>query len=609
MKPPHGAQSVARRGVRLIVRSLRAHPGPHTLAMLGATGFVVATVASAWVLGWITDEVIVGSDEGQADRRELGLAAAAVIGLSLASGVSVVMRRWFLVMATLRTQRDWRRQLLHRYVDLPVSFHLQRSAGELLAHADADLETATMVLQPLAFALSVVLLVIAALAAMLAVHPLLALIAAVLFPVLAVMSRIYTRVIEAPSAEVQRRVGEVSAVAHESFDGAEVVKTLGREPFEVERLTAASQRLRAERIRVGRVRGTFEPLIDALPTVGTIALLVTGAWLVDRGSASPGDLVLAATLFSLLAMPLRIVGFFLEEMPRSVVSLERVDGVLDLPVERRVAERTLPEGPLSLEIEGLAVTHAGRRVLDGVSLSVAPGETVALVGATGSGKSTLLEAVAGLVEPEEGRIRLSGIGVDRIDPVELSNAVALVFQETFLFADTLLENVTLQGGASDAGVYGASDGETPTAGAAVSGDRVRAALESAAADEFIDALTHRTATVVGERGVTLSGGQRQRVALARALIRNPGLLMLDDATSAIDPVVEGRILANLRRGLATTAIVVAHRVSAIELADRVAFLRDGRIAATGSHSELLSRRDYRSLVRAYETSGAAGGLR
>jgi len=600
---------VARRGVRLIVRSLRAHPGPHALAMLGATGFVVATVASAWVLGWITDEVIVGSDEGQADRRELGLAAAAVIGLSVASGVSVVMRRWFLVMATFRTQRDWRRQLLHRYVDLPLSFHLQRSAGELLAHADADLETATMVLQPLAFALSVVLLVIAALAALLAVHPLLALIAAVLFPVLAVMSRIYTRVVEAPSAEVQRRVGEVSAVAHESFDGAEVVKTLGREPFEVERLTAASQRLRAERIRVGRVRGTFEPLIDALPTVGTIALLVTGAWLVDRGSASPGDLVLAATLFSLLAMPLRIVGFFLEEMPRSVVSLERVDGVLDLPVEeRRVAERTLPEGPLSLEIEGLAVTHAGRRVLDGVSLSVAPGETVALVGATGSGKSTLLEAVAGLVETEEGRIRLSGIGVDRIDPVELSNAVALVFQETFLFADTLLENVTLQGGASGVGVYGASDGETPTAGAAVSGDRVRAALESAAADEFIDALKHRTATVVGERGVTLSGGQRQRVALARALIRNPGLLMLDDATSAIDPVVEGRILANLRRGLATTAIVVAHRVSAIELADRVAFLRDGRIVATGSHAELLSRRDYRSLVRAYETSGATGGL-
>ncbi len=603
---------MARRGVRLIMRSLRAHPGPHALAMLGATGFVVATVASAWVLGWITDEVIVGSDASRADRRELGLAAAAVIGLSLASGVSVVMRRWFLVMATLRTQRDWRRQLLHRYIDLPLSFHQQRSAGELLAHADADLETATMVLQPLAFALSVVLLVIAALAALLAVHPLLALIAAVLFPVLAVMSRIYTRVVEAPSAEVQRRVGQVSAVAHESFDGAEVVKTLGREPFEVERLTAASQRLRAERIRVGRVRGTFEPLIDALPTVGTIALLATGAWLVDRGSASPGDLVLAATLFSLLAMPLRIVGFFLEEMPRSVVSLERVDGVLDLPVERRVAEQTLPEGPLSLEIEALAVTFAGRRVLDGVSLSVAAGETVALVGATGSGKSTLLEAVAGLIEPDGGRIRLSGIEVNRIDPVELSNAVALVFQETFLFADTLLENVTLQGadtGVSDVGAYGAAGSETPTAGAAVAGDRVRAALESAAADEFIDALTHRTATVVGERGVTLSGGQRQRVALARALIRNPGLLMLDDATSAIDPVVEGRILANLRRGLATTAIVVAHRVSAIELADRVAFLRDGRIVATGSHAELLSRRDYRSLVRAYETSGTAGGPR
>ena len=310
-------QSMARRGFRLIMRSVRAHPGPHALAMVGALGFVVATVGSAWLLGWITDEVIVA--EGT-QRSGAVVAAVAVIGVALASGVSVVLRRWYLAMAELRTQRDWRRSLLHRYLDLPMDFHRRRSPGELLAPADADVNSATMVLKPLAFAVSVMVLVLVTLAVLLTAHPLMALIAAVLFPALAVISRVYTRRVEGPSAEVQRRVGEVSAVAHESFDGAVVVKTLGREPFEVKRMLAASERLRTERVRVGRMRGTFEPVIDALPTAGAIVLLLVGAWLVDRGSATPGDLVLATTLFSLLAMPLLIVGFFLEEMPRSVVS-------------------------------------------------------------------------------------------------------------------------------------------------------------------------------------------------------------------------------------------------------------------------------------------------
>ena len=448
MQPPvsAGAGSVFRRSVRLIVRSLRAHFALHALAMLGATGFVAASVGGAWLLGWVTDRVVLGMADGATDGADLGLAAVAIIGVSAASGVSVVMRRLLLAMAVQRTQRDWRRQLLHQYVDLPLSVLRRRRVGELLAHADSDLETAVMVLHPLAFVLSVVLLVVAALAVLLSVHPALALIAAVLFPVLAAVSRVYTRMVEAPSAEVQRRVGEVSAAAHESFDGAQVVKTLGRERLEVERLRAAAARLRDERMRVGRLRGTFEPLVDALPTAGTIALLLAGAWLVDRGSVSPGGLVVSVTLFSLLSMPLRIVGFFLEGMPRSVVSLERVDGILNLPVERSPGARELPPGPLSLEIKDLVVDFDGHRVLDGVSLAVEPGETVAVVGSTGSGKSTLLEAVAGLVEAESGSVRLCGVPLEEIDADGLRASVALVFQDAFLFADTIAENVGMRSG-------------------------------------------------------------------------------------------------------------------------------------------------------------------
>ena len=574
---------LARRGYRLIMRSVRAHPFSHGLALVGALGFVATTVGTAWLLGWITDNVIIATED---ERTGPAVAAALVIGVSVASGISVLMRRWFLAMAELRTQRDWRRALLHRYIDLPMDFHRERDPGELLAHADSDVNTATMVLKPLAFAVSVVVLVVVTMAALFAAHPLLALIAAVVFPALAAISRIYIRRVEAPSAEVQRRVGEVSEVAHESFDGAVVVKTLGREPIEVERMRVASERLREERIRVGRMRGTFEPAIDALPTAGAIALLLVGAWLVGRGSATPGDLVLAATLFSLLAMPLFIVGFFLEEMPRSVVSLERVDRVLDRPVvvPAPAADRLLPEGPLRLNIENLAVGYGSRLVLDGVSLQVRAGETVALVGATGSGKSTLLETVVGLNDVAGGSIRLSGVDLGLVGRGELHEAVALVFQEAFLFADSVVDNVDLQWGAGQADVA--------------------AALDSAAAGTFVDALPDADATVMGERGVTLSGGQRQRVALARALVRSPRLLMLDDATSAVDPVVESEILANLRADLHTTMLVVAHRLSTIELADRVAYLAGGKIVATGTHDELLAIDDYRSLVSAYEQAAA-----
>jgi ABC-type multidrug transport system fused ATPase/permease subunit len=463
-----------------------------------------------------------------------------------------------------------------------LRFHRERPAGELLAHADTDVATSTMVLRPMAFAASVVLLVIVAMISLFLVHPLLALVAAVLFPVLALMNRVYTRRVEAPSAEVQRRVGIVSSVAHESFDGAMVVKTLGREAAEVQRMWTASDQLRAERIRVGRLRASFEPAIDALPNLGIIALLLVGSWLVSRGSATPGDLLLATTLFTLLGMPLRVVGFFLEELPRSVVSLDRVDRVLELDVDQAYGAEELEDQPLAVAVEDLVVELDGQRILNGVNMRVEPGETVALVGSTGSGKTTILEAIAGLIDIESGRVTIGDRPLDEIDNRELRSALAMVFQEAFLFADSIDENVSL-GASTDVGA-------------------VTAALSIAHADGFVGEMAEGPDTVVGERGVTLSGGQRQRVALARALARTPRLLLLDDATSAVDPTVESQILGSLKQGLATTLILVAHRTSTILLADRIVFVAGGRVVAAGSHEELLERDDYRALVTAYETS-------
>ena len=550
--------------------------------------FVFAAVGGAWVLRGVTDELIVPAlDDGAltgtgsgggVSANSVWLAMAALIGVSFLRGLSVVTRRFFLSMAEFRTQRDWRRGLLWHYLDVPLRFHRSKPTGELLAHADIDVQMATVVLKPLAFSVSVVLLVLVSIISIALVHPLLALIAAILFPALVVVSQKYTSLVEEPAALAQQRVGDVSAIAHESFDGAVIVKTLGREAAEVERMLKASDRLREWRVRVGRLRANFEPVIDSLPNIGIILMILVGTWLVSRGEASEGDLVLAATLFGLLATPLRVLGFFLEELPRSVVSLERVDRVMAHPLQDRSGTATLPDGPLGVVVDELTVTYDRSEAVSKMSFVVDRGETLALVGPTGSGKSTLLESIAGLLEPSGGSISIGGIVVEDLAPEELSRGVALAFQEAFLFASSISENVAM----------------------GRSGVDIDGSLWLAEADKFVAALPSGSATVVGERGQTLSGGQRQRVALARALARSPQLLLLDDATSAVDPVVEARILDNLGHHLDTTVIVVAHRISTILLADRVAYIEAGRVVAVGRHEDLLEREDYRSLVMSYE---------
>jgi ATP-binding cassette subfamily B protein len=578
--------SVTRRGLRLLWASVRAQPRPFAISVTGAFLFSVMAVGGTVVLGRVTDDVLAPAFDEGVDRGTVLWGAAALIAASLFRMLGVVLRRYFGQMAQRRMQVHWFKRVTDRYLDVPLRWFDERPTGELLAHADADCERSTMAMQPLPFSIGVVVIIVVSMSLLAFVDWTLLLVAMALFPGLALFNNAYTKRVEKPASEAQARVGDVSAIAHESFEGALVVKTLGLEEREASRLRERAELLRQARLRVGRLRGAFEPGLDALPNLGTIALLWIGAWRVSTGAVTTGELVQAMALFGILAFPFRVVGFLLEEMPRAVVAQDRVQGVLAAPVRPRPAvARPLPAGPLDIELDGVHFAFGDDVVLDGLSTRLRSGEVVALVGTTGAGKSTLCQLVLHLMEVDQGAIRVGGQDLREVDPDELAAAVALVFQESFLFADTVRENLTL-------GADGVDD------------DRIWEALEVARARRFVERLPRGLDEVVGERGVTLSGGQRQRIALARALLREPRILLLDDATSAVDATVERAILDGLRTNVPATTVVVAHRVSTIALADRVLLLDGGRIVADGRHHELLSVPAYAALVRAYEEEAA-----
>ncbi len=571
-----------RRGGALLWLSVRTQAGPFTISIVGATLFAVMAVGGTVILGRITDQVIIPAfEEGGVSHRAVAIAAAAVMAASLLRIAGVVMRRYFGQMAQRRMQMLWFTRVTDRYLAVPLSWFDDRPTGQLLAHADADCERSTIAMQPLPFSIGVLVIIAVSMTLLAFVDPVLLAVAIGLFPGLALINKAYTKRVEGPAAATQARVGDVSAVAHESFEAALLVKTLGLENREVARLENKADQLRQERLIVGRLRAGFEPGLDALPSLGTIALLWLGAGRLASGAITTGELVQAMVLFGILAFPFRIVGFLLEELPRAVVANERVQEVLAAP-ERVIPTTTvaLPDGPVDVVLDAVSFAHGPDTVVKEVSVRIAPGEVVALVGATGAGKSTLCSLIAHLIDPDSGSVLIGGVPILETDPVEFHRATALVFQESFLFSDTVRENLTM--------------------GDDIDDDVIFAALDIARARTFVERLPHGLDDELGERGVTLSGGQRQRLSLARALLRQPRVLVLDDATSAVDATVERAILDGLRHSVAATTVIVAHRISTIALADRVLMLDGGRITAEGTHRELLSQPTYAALVRAYE---------
>ncbi|MFL6225809.1 MAG: ABC transporter ATP-binding protein, partial [Actinomycetes bacterium] len=598
-----------RRGLRVIGRQVALHPRPFVVAVFGAMVYALGTVGQSWVLGQVVDRAVTPRFETGQFRVGVAVAAAcAIVAVGVVKTVGIITRRIAATIVHANVQASLRERLAERYHRLPLTWHHEHPAGELLSRAEGDLQAASEILSPLPFATGVLTMLGAAAVWLFLADPFLATLGLLVVPAILVLNLAFQRRVERPATLGQERLGDMSAVAHESFDGALVVKALQAEEAEGRRFADKAELLRDARIEAARVTANFEASLDALPALTTVALLVIGVWRIEQGAITAGTLVGLINLFSLLIWPLRLIGYVLGDMPRAVAGYERVAEVLAEPLpattptagaegsgephdgpagggsasRRPLGSGQLPGGPLELVVDRLGHGYEpGVEVLREVSFRVPAGSTVALVGPTGSGKSTLALLLARLLEPERGRIRLGGRDLAEVDPGELAAATAIAFQEPFLFSTSVADNIRL---------------ERPHQDGVVEASRL------AQADEFVARLPEGDDTGVGERGATLSGGQRQRVALARALAGRPRLLVLDDATSGVDPVTEAAILGGLEGHLpSTTTVVVASRLATIALADRVLYLEDGRLVADGDHDRLLATiPGYARLVRAYE---------
>ncbi|MGI8874241.1 MAG: ABC transporter ATP-binding protein [Egibacteraceae bacterium] len=565
---------------RRLLGFLRPYRGAVALSALLSALATGMTVGIPWLTGRAVDAVEDGA-RGELTTIAVAVGVAGVLRLGL-----TVARRLVAGRVSLGVEVDLRERLHTHLLGLELAFFDRQQTGQLMSRATVDLQSVRFFLgYGLVFILQSALTIALAAVAMIFIQPGLAAIALAPVPFVVWVSFRYGRRARPALQEVQQRLGELTADVEENVSGVRVVKAFAREARQYGRFEHSVGRVFTQSMVSTRLRAFYNPFLGFLPQIGLAALLLIGGRQVVGGSLSLGDFTAFYTLLLMLIGPMRSLGVMLGMAQRATASGARVFELLDRAPGMALADppQALPrDGGGRLELRDVTLRYEGasRPALRGLDLDVAPGTTLALVGATGAGKTSLVSLLSRLYEPEEGAVLVDGVDVREVDPTALRGQIAVVDDAPFLFSATVAQNIA----------YARPEATR---------EEVEAAARRAQADGFVRELPDGYDTKVGERGLTLSGGQRQRLAIARALVTDPRVLVLDDATSSVDASTEQEIKAALREVMeGRTTVIIAHRLSTIALADTIAVLEDGRIAARGDHAALLAASPlYREIVQ------------
>jgi ATP-binding cassette subfamily B protein len=509
-----------------------------------------------------------------------------LVGLAAASFGFAYIRRYRGGRVGLEVQYDLRNDMHDHLQKLDFDNLGRMPTGQLVARANSDSTLVQALLSFFPIMSSNVLLLLLSLGVMLYLSPLLALVSVVVAPSLLIVSyRMRWRVFPA-TWDGQQREGELVQIVDEDLNGVRVVKAFAQEHREVERVAAAAKSVYGSQMRAVRLQSRYQPLLEAIPLFAQVAILALGGWLALHHNITLGTFLAFSTYATQLMAPARQLAGVLTIGQQARAGLERIFQLLDLPAAISDAPDAIELPELRGDIRFSNVHFAyddGDPVLNGVELHIAPGERVAIVGPSGSGKSTLAMLIPRFYDPSEGAVLVDGLDVRTVTLHSLRRQVGVVFEDSFLFSDSVRANIA----------YGRPD---------ATDEQIEAAARAAQAHEFIEELPRGYDTAIGERGLTLSGGQRQRIALARAILYDPRILILDDATSAIDARIEAAVHGALRGVMAgRTTLLIAHRQSTLHLADRIVVLDGGIVVESGTHDELITRSAmYRTLVSGLE---------